>query len=233
MSKQPLLLIPGMPLDGALWDHQTAFLSDIADISIPDHTGADSIGALATQILAAAPPRFAVAGLSMGGYIVMEIMRQAPERVTRLALLDTNARADTPEQAANRRQAIALAQQGKMKAVVAASIARLIHPDRLDDRPLVESVYAQADRVGVAGYANQQNAIMGRLDSRESLKAVRCPGLVICGRQDALSGPDIHAEMADAMPGGRLAIIEECGHLSAMERPHAVTALLRDWLLYR
>lgn len=233
MSKTPLLLIPGMPLDGALWDHQAAFLSDIADIAIPDHAAADSVAELAARILAAAPPRFAVAGLSMGGYIVMEIMRQAPERVTRLALLNTNARADTPEQTANRRQAIELAQQGKMKAVVAASINRLIHPDRLDDRPLVESVYAQADRVGVAGYVNQQNAIIGRVDSRDSLKAINCPALVVCGRQDALSGPEIHAEMADAIPGGRLAIIEECGHLSPMERPHAVTALLRDWLLYR
>lgn len=232
MSKPTLLLIAGMPLDVALWAHQTAYLSQIADIAHADNRGADSIAELARRALAGAPDRFALAGLSMGGYIAMEIMRQAPERVAKLALLNTNARSDTPEQTANRRQAIDLARQGKMKAVVAASINRLIHPDRLNDRDVVDSVYAQAEAVGVEGYVNQQNAIIGRIDSRESLKAVRCPTLVICGRQDALSPPDIHAEMSDAVPGGRLAIIEECGHLAPMERPHAVTALLRDWLLY-
>jgi pimeloyl-ACP methyl ester carboxylesterase len=232
MSRQPLILIPGMPLDGALWAHQSAFLGEIADIIIPDHTAADDIGELARRILAQAPERFALAGLSMGGYIAMEMMRQAPERATRLALLNTNARSDTPEQSANRKAAIDLAKQGRMKAVVAASLNRLIHPDRLDDRELAESVYAQAERVGVDGYIRQQTAIMKRIDSRESLRAVRCPTLVICGRQDAFAGPDVHAEMSDAVPGGRLAIIEECGHLSPMERPHAVTALLRDWLLY-
>ena len=232
MKKVTLILIPGMPLDGALWAHQTQYLAELAEFVIPDHAAADNISDIARGVLANAPGRFALAGLSMGGYIAMEIMRQAPERVAKLALLNTNARADTPEQTANRQQAIGLAKQGKMKAVVAASIARLIHPDRLDDRALVESVYAQAERIGVSGYIRQQTAIMNRIDSRASLKAARCPALVICGRQDALSPPEIHAEMADAIPGARLAIIEECGHLSAMERPHAVTALLRDWLLY-
>jgi pimeloyl-ACP methyl ester carboxylesterase len=232
MSRQALILIPGMPLDGALWAHQSAFLNEIADIVIPDHTAADDIGELARRILAQAPERFALAGLSMGGYIAMEMMRQAPDRATRLALLNTNARSDTPEATANRKAAIELAKQGRMKAVVAGSLNRLIHPDRLDDRELAESVYAQAERVGVDGYIRQQTAIMNRIDSRESLRAVRCPTLVICGRQDAFAGPDVHQEMSDAVPGGRLAIIEECGHLSPMERPHAVTALLRDWLLY-
>lgn len=232
MTKPTLLLVAGMPLDVELWAHQATYLAEIADIAYADNKGADSIAELARRALAAAPGRFALAGLSMGGYIAMEIMRQAPERVAKLALLNTNARADTAEQTANRRQAIDLARQGKMKAVVAASINRLIHPDRLNDRDVVDSVYAQADRVGVDGYVNQQNAIIGRIDSRDSLKAVRCPTLVICGRQDALSPPDIHAEMSDAVPGGRLAIIEECGHLAPMERPQAVTALLRDWLLY-
>lgn len=232
MNRKPLLLIPGMPLDAELWASQQAFLADVADISVPDHTGADNMPELARRILAQAPARFALAGLSMGGYIAMEIMRQAPERVEKLALLDTNARADAPEQSANRRAAIELARQGRMKAVTAANVARLIHPDRLNDRALVDSIYAQAERVGVEGYVRQQTAIMTRVDSRESLRAVRCPTLVICGRQDALSGPDIHAEMADAVPGGRLAIIEECGHLAPMERPHAVAALLRDWLIY-
>lgn len=233
MTKPHLILIPGMPLDGALWEHQVKYLAEIAEITIADHTRHDSIAAIAADILAGAPERFAVAGLSMGGYISMEIARQAPERLTRMCLMNTNARADTPEQTANRHQAMELARSGRMGAVVAASIARLIHPDRLGDEPLVKSVYAQAERVGVDGYVRQQTAIIGRIDSRESLRTVKVPTLVICGREDALSGPDIHAEMSDAVPGGRLAIIEECGHLAAMERPRAVTALMRDWLLYR
>lgn len=232
MNLRPtLILLPGMPLDAALWDHQTRHLTDVAETSVADLSDYDSIGAMADAVLGAAPPRFALAGLSMGGYVALEILRRAPERVDRLALLDTNARADTAEQTANRRDAVTLARQGKHAAVMRAALPRLIHSDRLADRPLVESVLAQMERVGVDGYAREQSAIMARVDSRPGLGAIRCPTLVLCGREDALTPPDLHEEMAAAIPGARLVLIEQCGHLSAMEQPQAVTALLRDWLL--
>ncbi|AWK87061.1 alpha/beta fold hydrolase [Azospirillum thermophilum] len=229
-GRQPLVLLPGMPLDAALWDHQTRHLADVAEMRVANLSGRDSIAGMADLVLAEAPERFAVAGLSMGGYVAMEILRRAPERVTRLALLDTNARPDTPEATANRKEGIALARQGRLRQVMAAALPRLIHPDRMADRPLVESVLAQAERIGVDGYEREQTAIMTRPDSRPGLAAIRCPALVLCGRQDALTPPELHEEMASLIPGARFVVVEDCGHLSAMEQPQAVTALLRLWL---
>lgn len=231
-GKTPLILLPGMPLDAALWEHQTQHLGDVADVAVGDLTGHDSMAALARAVLAAAPPRFALAGLSMGGYLSFEILRQAPERVAKLALLDTSARPDTPEQTANRKDGIALVRQGRLRQVVAAGLPRLVHPNRLAEAALVESVQAQAQRIGPDHYALQQTAIMNRPDSRPDLPAIRCPTLVLCGRQDAITPPEVHAEIAAGIPASRLVIVEDCGHLSPMERPQAVTALLREWLLY-
>lgn len=226
-----LILLPGMPLDDALWEHQARHLGEVAEVWIPTLYRHDSIAAMAAAVLAEAPAgRFSVAGLSMGGYVAMELLRQAPERVERLALLDTNARADTAEQTANRRDGIALARQGRFRQVMAASLQRLIHPDRMEDRPLVEAVLAQTERVGVDGYEREQTAIIGRIDSRPFLPAIRCPTLILCGSQDILTPPELHREMAELIPDSRYVPIEECGHLSAMERPQAVTALLRLWL---
>ncbi|MBB3264266.1 pimeloyl-ACP methyl ester carboxylesterase [Azospirillum sp. OGB3] len=228
----PLILLPGMPLDAALWEHQTGHLADVAETVVGDLTGQDSMTALAAAVLAQAPARFALAGLSMGGYVAFEILRQAPERVAKLALLDTSARPDTPEQTATRQDAMRLVGQGRLRQVVAAGMPRLVHPDRSGEAALVDSVQAQAQRVGADGYIRQQTAIMNRPDSRPGLGAIACPTLVLCGRQDAITPPALHEEIAEGIPGARLALIEDCGHLSAMERPQAVTALLRQWLLY-
>ncbi|PWC32503.1 alpha/beta fold hydrolase [Azospirillum sp. TSO35-2] len=230
-ERPALILLPGMPLDAALWDHQLRHLADVVDPRVVELAGCDSVAAMADIVLAAAPPRFAVAGLSMGGYVALEILRRAPERVERLALLDTNARPDTAEATANRRDAVALARQGKYRHVARAALPRLVHPDRLADEGFVQSVLAQMERVGVDGYAREQEAIINRPDSRPGLGAIRCPTLILCGRQDALTPPALHEEMAAAIPGARLVLIEDCGHLSAMEQPQAVTALMRDWLL--
>ena len=232
MNRPVLILLPGMPLDAALWAHQSAHLADVVEVRVGDLTGHDSVAALARAVLDSGPERFALAGLSMGGYVALEIMRQAPERVAKLALLDTGARPDTPEQTANRRQAIELARQGKYRQVMASNLPRLLHPDHLGDAALVDSVYAQAERIGVEAYARQQTAIIGRPDSRPGLGAIHCPTLVLCGRQDAITPPEVHAEMAEAIPGARFVPIEDSGHLAPMEQPQAVTALLREWLLY-
>lgn len=226
-----LVLVPGLLCDQALWSHQVDFLSDVARTAVPDTTRDDSIAAMASRALEAAPDRFALAGLSMGGYVALEIMRQAPERVSRLALLDTSARADTPEQTARRRGLIELAEKGRFKGVTPRLLPLLIHPDRQAEESLSGAVMAMAERVGQQAFLRQQRAIMGRRDSRPDLPGIDVPTLVLCGRQDALTPLAVHEEMAAAIPGARLCIVEECGHLSPMERPHAVTALLRDWLL--
>ena len=230
MNKLPLLALPGLLCDERLWQHQAADL-------LPDHpvtsfalTQHDSMAALAAAALARAPAgRFALAGLSMGGYLALEIVRQAPERVAVLALLDTSARPDTPEQTELRRAAIAES-AGDFDAVIRASLPRLVHPSRLDDASLVMPIAAMAGAVGRDGYVRQQQAIIGRADSRPTLAQIRCPTLVICGREDALTPLALSEEIAAGIAGARLVVIEESGHMTAMERPREVSAALRTWL---
>ncbi len=230
-ERAPLLLIPGLLLTADLWAHPLAHLADVAAVTVTgEQRELDSMPAIAAAILARAPARFAMAGLSMGGYVALEIMRQAPERVTRLALLDTSARADTPEQMARRRGLIELAQKGRFKGVTPRLLPVLVHPDRRNDRPLLERIVKMAGEVGREGFLRQQRAIMNRADSRADLFDVRCPTLVLCGRQDDVTPPEVAAEMASAIDGARYVLLEHCGHLSPMERPEAVTAALRDWL---
>jgi pimeloyl-ACP methyl ester carboxylesterase len=231
MTRVPLILLPGLLCDEALWVHQTRYLAEVADVAVADLTGRDSVAALAADVLATAPPRFAVAGLSMGGYVALEIVRQAPERVVKLALLDTNARADTDKQR-RRRGLMALADRGEFRGVTPRLLPMLIHPDRIGEEALTGEVMAMAERVGRDAFLRQQKLIMDRPDSRPWLSSIRLPTLVLCGRQDAISTLEMHVEMAGAIPGARLAIVEECGHLASLERPHATTALMRDWLVY-
>jgi len=231
MAKTPLVLVPGLLCDDALWKPQIDWLSDIVTPSVGDTLQDDSIAGMAERILAAAPDRFALAGLSMGGYVCMEIMRQAPERVERLALLDTSGRADSAEQNKRRRGLIELAKIGKFKGVTPRLMPLLIHSERQADTPLTDCVIDMASRVGQQGFLRQQTAIMGRRSQLDAMRTYDLPVMVLCGREDALTPLALHEEMADTIPAARLCIVEECGHLSTLERPHAVTALLRDWLL--
>ncbi|CAK0775130.1 Alpha/beta hydrolase [Azospirillaceae bacterium] len=227
----PLILLPGLLCDAALWAHQTRYLPEVADPQVANLTGHDSVGALAALVLAQAPETFALAGLSMGGYVAMEIMRRAPERVAKLALLNTTARPDSPEQLERRRGLIELARTGKFRGVTPRLLPLLIHPDRQKDEVLTLSVMSMAERVGQEAFTRQQTAIMGRPDSRPTLGSIRCPTLVLGGRQDALTPPEIVAEIAAGIPGARHVVIEDCGHLATVEQPQAVTAFMRDWLL--
>jgi len=191
----------------------------------------DSFSEMATRILASAPDRFSLAGLSMGGYVCMEIMAQAPERVERLALFDTSARADSPDQTRRRKALIELASIGKFKGVTPRLLPLLIHSNRRSDETLTQSIIDMAGRIGQDGFLRQQTAIMNRPDRRGEMTSYEIPTMIVCGRQDALTPVHLHEEMADLIPEARLCIIEECGHLPTLERPYAATALMRDWLL--
>ena len=226
----PLVLLPGLLCDAALWRHQTDTLADIAEITVADLTGDDRIDDMARTVLKAAPETFALAGLSMGGFVAHEIMRQAPGRVTRLALLDTSARADTPGQSERRRAFIAQTRHGDFKGVTSKLLPMLIHPDRLEDGDLTGTITAMAEGVGREAFLRQQNAIMNRPDCRRDLGAIHCPTLVLCGRQDALTPLAGHQEMADGIPDSTLVVIEDCGHMAPLERPRAVSAVMRYWL---
>jgi len=230
-ERTPLVLIPGLLCDERLWDHQTQYLADIAETTVGNTLEDDSIAGMARRILDTAPPRFALAGLSMGGYVAQEIMRQAPERVDRLALVDTSSRPDTPEALKRRRGLIELATKGKFKGVTPRLLPLLIHPDRLEDHPLTDVIMRMAEKIGQAVFVQQQTAIMGRVDGRPDLANIAVPTIIIVGREDALTPMEVQEELASGIPGARLCVVEECGHLAPMERPHAVTALMRDWLL--
>jgi pimeloyl-ACP methyl ester carboxylesterase len=215
-SPPDLLLLPGLLCDAALWQAQVAGLGGAARCQVADVTQDDSLAAMAARALAAAPPRFALAGLSMGGYLAFEILRQAPERVTRLALLDTSARPDTPEQARRRR----------------GLLPQLVHPANLAG-PIGAAVIAMAERVGREAFLRQQAAILGRPDSRPDLARMQLPVLVGVGEADALTPPALAEEIAAGIAGARLHRIPGCGHLPPMEAPALVTDLLRDWLAWR
>jgi pimeloyl-ACP methyl ester carboxylesterase len=186
--------------------------------------------ALAKDVLATAPPQFALAGLSMGGYVAFEIMRQAPQRVVKLCLLDTSARPDTTEQAERRRLLMAMCREGHFKGVTPRLLPTLIHPDRMQDKEVTGTIMAMAERVGRDAFLRQQNAILNRADSRASLKDIRCPVQVIGGKDDTLTPPDILREISSGIPGARINLIDACGHLSPLEKPYEVSTLMRRWL---
>src|SRR5258708_307426 len=166
----------------------------------------------------------------MGGYVAQEILREAPARVRRVGLVDASGRADSEEQIARRHALIALAKTGTFKGVTPRLLPLLIHPARLDDRRLTGIVMAMAERVGQAAFLRQQQAILDRPDGRADLARVACPALVLCGRNDALTPPALSEELARAIPGARLVVVEECGHLSSLEQPDAVDRAFEDWL---
>ena len=229
-EKKSLVLLPVLLLDQALWTHQVETLTDLADISVADLTLDDSIEAMAARVLNDAPDRFSLAGLSMGGYVAQEIMRQAPERVERLALIDTSADADTDDQKQRRIGFIDQVNHGAFKGVTSRLLPLFIHEDRLGDEVLTTRIMAMAEHVGKEAFVRQQNAILNRKSGLDDLARVTCPVLVMCGRQDTLTTLDQHRAMAAAIPGAALVIVEDCGHLAPLERPSATSAAMRYWL---
>jgi pimeloyl-ACP methyl ester carboxylesterase len=230
--KATLLLLPGLLCDRALWAAQIGGLSDVCDPWVADLTRDETMEGMARRVLEEAPAQsFALAGLSMGGYVAMEIMRQAPERVTRLALLDTRARLDAPEDRERRLQMMRLAQSERGFApITTRMLPLLVHPSRVGDSALVEAIRGMAERTGIPAYLRQQRAIMSRVDFRPGLSQIRCPTLVVCGREDILTPLPLHVEMEGLIAGARLSILEQCGHMSTMERPHEVNTEMRLWL---
>jgi len=229
-GKIPLVLLPGLLCDAALWQDQIETLSDIAETTVADLSRDDQLGPLAQRVLSEAPESFALAGLSMGGYVALEIARQVPDRISRLALLNTSARADSHEQTAHRQALIDLARRGEFRGVTRRLLPQLIHPDRLNDIQLTETIFAMAERLGREAFQRQQRVIMNRPDSRRDLGLIHCPTLVLCGRQDLRTPLAVSEEMAEKIPRASLVVIEDCGHLAPLERPREVGAALRDWL---
>lgn len=230
-SRLPLVLIPGLVCDEAVWRHQVRYLTDVAEPRVVELQGQSTMQGLADQVLEDLPDRFALAGFSMGGYVALEILRQAPERVERMALLDTSARPDTPERAERRQSAIAACERGDYEEVIEGMLPILLC-GRCRSGPLPDLVRAMTARIGAENFAQRHMAMLSRRDSRDLLATTEAPMRVIFGREDGMSTLEEHREMAGLAPRGKLSIIEECGHMSPIEQPQAVTSLMRDWLEY-
>jgi pimeloyl-ACP methyl ester carboxylesterase len=230
--KQPLVLLPGLLCDAALWKPQLSDLADIADYFLADLTEYETMKDMAASVLRDSPWKdFALAGLSMGGYVAQEIMRQAPQRVTRLALLDTRSRPEHAEETERRHQFMKLAQAERVfTPVTNRMLPLMLHESRVKDAALVTIIREMAERTGIEGYIRQQKAIIARPDFRPLLPSIRCPTLVLCGRQDRLTPIENSEELAQAIPKSKLVVVEECGHLSTLERPAEVNRATRKWL---
>ncbi len=227
MAAENLLLLPGMMCDERLWAPQLAAI-DIP-VQVADLTSSDQLSQIAYDVLAKAPPTFALAGLSMGGIVAFEIWRQAPERVTHLALIDTNPYAESPARRSMRVQQISDALNGRLRELATESLKPVYLAEaHRDNQELLDTILDMALDLGPDVFRNQSVALMGRPDSLETLPGIACPTTVVCGAEDVLCPPAYHETMADSIPGARLVILENCGHLASLEQPDAVTAELKE-----
>ncbi|WP_186074519.1 alpha/beta fold hydrolase [Burkholderia gladioli] len=226
----PIVLIPGLLCTAEVFAPQIPALWPYGPVTVASTLEGDSIAAMAAAILASAPPRFALAGFSMGGYLAHEILRRAPERVTRLALLSTSARADQPIQVEMRQALLEAATHGDYDTVLANATLNTAHVSLRRDPVFAATKRRMAADIGRAAFARQTAAVIGRPDSRCELPSIAVPSLVLVGDSDPVTPPEFAREMAEAIPGAKLVIVPECGHTSPLERPEAVNAALRDWL---
>lgn len=232
---ESLVLVPGLLCDEAVWEAQARVLSAGRAVQVARHGLLDTLGAMAERILDLAPPRFALAGHSMGGRVALEVMARAPGRVTRLALLDTGFEGLPPGEAGERERAGRLRLLGIARTQGMVAMGRdwargMVHPARLQDETLMGAILAMLGRASAEQYAAQIHALLARPDRGALLAEIQVPTLVLCGREDSWSPLARHEDIARRVPGSRLVAVPDCGHMCTMEQPDAVTAALADWL---
>ncbi len=226
----PIVFIPGLMCTGRIYEHQVLELGQTHPVILANHWSHDSMAGIAKSILDIAPDRFALVGTSMGGYAAFEILRQAPDRVAKLALLSTSARPDAPEKSAQRREQVGAARKFGVKGGTKALYPNLVHPARHEDAALLQVFLDMAEEAGVEGFARQIDAIIGRADSRPLLPEINIPTLVVAGEDDKLIPPEHSKEIAEGIPEAKLELIPNCAHMGMIELPETYTRLLRDFL---
>jgi pimeloyl-ACP methyl ester carboxylesterase len=226
-----ILLLPGLACNAVMWQHQLVALPIDLNPQVTDvHARFDTIGDMARALLREHAGELILCGASMGGILAMEVIRQAPARVKGLALLGTNARPETPDMAQLREAAIEFFKQGRVKEVLTVNLPMAFHPSRANDVALTQTYLDFVLAAGPEQLTRQNRAIMSRPDARLYLPQVTCPTLVVCGDSDQLTPPECSREIAGLIPGAELVMIDQCGHMLTMERPHAVNAALLAWL---
>jgi pimeloyl-ACP methyl ester carboxylesterase len=225
----PVVLVPGLLCSSEIFAAQIPQLWPSGPVTVASTLGDERIEEAAASILRDAPPRFALAGISMGGYLSLEIMRQAPSRVVKLALIDTSARADTVEQTDARLQALAQART-RFMAVALLNLASLLHPLRRGDADILDIMRRMVRTVGLEGYERQQKIAISRPDSRPFLDVINVPTLVMVGDRDPLTPLAHSKEIASAVRGATLKVVPDCGHLSPIEQPGRVSEALAEWI---
>jgi pimeloyl-ACP methyl ester carboxylesterase len=230
-----LLLVPGLMCDAAVWQLVLPALSSGRTCQVVDHGDADALDQMARQLLHAAPPRFALAGHSMGARVALEVLRQAPERVSRVALLDTGYLARSTgaageEETRKRLALLEVACQQGVRAMAMQWVRGMVHPQRLKDTVLLEAIVTMFERKTAETFARQLRALLQRPDASGVLRTIHVPALVMCGRQDTWAPVTQHEAMCALIPGAQQKVVEDAGHMAPMEQPQAVAAMLLHWL---
>ena len=232
-TRPTLILVPGLLCDNLVWHDAIAAFASTHDVVVPVLDGLDSIPAMAAQVLLDAPTTFALAGHSLGGRIALEVLRQAPERVAALALLDTGVHPCSPGEPQQRQVLLDIAVTQGMRAVARAWLPPMVHPARRSDPAFMAPLEAMIERRTPETFRNQVAALLNRPDATPVLASIHCPTCVICGRQDEWSPPAQHESIAAGISGAQLTVIDDAGHMAPCERPQAVVAELRRWLTLR
>jgi len=225
-----IVLVPGLNCSSRIFTDQIPALWCFGPVMVADHRPGSTIEAIARSILASAPPRFSLVGFSLGGYIALEIVRQARGRIQKLAFLDTSARADTTSQSEHRNRRIATAEAGQFRESLDLQYEIVVHPGRHNDEALRQQYITMAEEYGSEAFVRHLIATTQRPDSRELLPLIQCTTLVLVGDSDQLTPPSVAEEIAAGIKGARLIVVPECGHLSPLERPDTVTQALVDWM---
>jgi pimeloyl-ACP methyl ester carboxylesterase len=229
MAPLPTVLVPGLYATPRLFAAQLEPLWRHGPVLVADHTRSSSLEAVVADVLATAPPRFALAGLSMGTAVALGIARAAPERVERLALLSGTARPDDEATRKVRAGAIQTLNAGGLDTLIETSFPMLVHSSRVDDLGVLAVMREMLHATGAEAAVRQVEAYMNRPDARPGLAAIDVPALVLVGDADRLAPPERSEELAAGIAGARLVVVPDCGHLSALERPEAVTRALVEW----
>jgi pimeloyl-ACP methyl ester carboxylesterase len=228
--KEKLIMIPGTLCDDNLFKYQTEGLKDLVDCHVACNSSASSLKQVAKNILEKQTGSFSIIGLSYGGIIAFELLRQAPERINKLVLMNTNYKEPSEQTRINQQRFIGMAYLGQFKEITSEIlIDAMLHPKNAEKQELRETILNMALNVGIDGFFNQVKAQLGRPDSTKDLQNIKCPTLIITGREDNICPLKLHEDMAEAIPNSTLKVIEECGHLSTLEQPNLVNNTIIDW----